>query len=111
MITIALDEQGDFEGMFDDIKTGEPIFIGGVVFDDCDIKKEQQREKERIHHYLKGICETVGASYPEDLHVNHQRNNWAKVKKVKQKVTDTITEFMCRGTCQEIEGKFAEKLR
>lgn len=111
MITIALDEQGDFEGMFDDIKTGEPIFIGGVVFDDCNIRKEQQREKERIHHYLKGICETVGASYPEDLHVNHQRNNWAKVKKVKQKVTDTITEFMCRGTCQAIEGKFAEKLR
>ena len=33
MITIALDEQGNFESLYDEKKTGAPIFIGGLVFD------------------------------------------------------------------------------
>lgn len=110
MITIALDEQGDFEGLYDKNVTGAPIFIGGVLFDDLDGEGEYDREKMRIHHYLKAICENVGASYPVDLHMNHRGNNRSQVKKVKRKIAETLPEFMSQGVCKGIEGCYKEKL-
>ena len=110
MITIALDEQGDFEGLYDKDLTGAPIFIGGVLFDDFDEEGEFEREKRRIHHYLRGVSETVGASYPVDLHMNQRGNNANRVRKVKSKIAETLSEFMRQGVCKSIEGNYKEKL-
>ena len=48
MITISLDEYGDFE------KDGkEPLFIGGIIFDDQEEKEEECTERKRIEAYYK----------------------------------------------------------
>lgn len=109
MLTIALDEQGDFEGLYDEKKTGAPIFIGGLVFDDQGKEQEHVLEKQRIHHYLKAICESEEASYPQDLHVNDSHNH-AKVKRVKTRLGETLAEFMAEGTCRSLEGPLAQRL-
>lgn len=64
MITIALDEQGNFEGLYDEKKTGAPIFIGGLVFDERGDETEYDNEHKRIAYYLKGVCEAVDGIYP-----------------------------------------------
>ena len=45
MITIALDEQGNFESLYDEKKTGAPIFIGGLVFDELGDEREYDHER------------------------------------------------------------------
>lgn len=45
MITIALDEQGNFESLYDEKKTGAPIFIGGLVFDELGDERVMSEEK------------------------------------------------------------------
>ena len=90
MLTIALDEQGDFEGLYEKKATGKPIFIGGIIFDDKENKQEFNLEKQRIHYYLKSVCESTGSEYPADLHVNNSRNG-AKVKLVKTKIAETLS--------------------
>lgn len=108
MLTIALDEQGDFEGLYEKKATGKPIFIGGIIFDDKENKQEFDLEKQRIHYYLKSVCESTGSEYPTDLHVNNNQNG-AKVKLVKTKIAETLSQFMRYGTCS-IENSFAQKL-
>ena len=70
MITIALDEQGNFESLYDEKKTGAPIFIGGLVFDELGDEREYDNERRKISFYLQGICEEIGGSYPSSLHSN-----------------------------------------
>ena len=38
MFTYALDEYGDFEGLKN---TNKPIYIGGVIYDDHSIRREE----------------------------------------------------------------------
>ena len=61
MITIALDEQGDFENLSGKL-TKTPVFIGGVVYDDCDEDIDYANEKKRLQKYLKNVCLSVGCS-------------------------------------------------
>ena len=49
MITIALDEQGNFE--LPNQGQGFP-FIGGIIYDDHEIEGELNRERKRIRAYL-----------------------------------------------------------
>ena len=97
MITIALDEQGDFEN-FEGKLDKAPVFIGGVIYDDVDADGEYNNEKERLYRYLKHVCASVNCKYPVDLHFSSKGNNGSKVKQVKTKFSETIKEFLEKGT-------------
>ena len=97
MITIALDEQGDFENIEGKVETS-PVFIGGIIYDDFDIPKDYENEKKRLQEYLKNVCSSVGCRYPQDLHYSSNPNNGYKVAKVKSQFSNTIKEFMENGT-------------
>ncbi|MCM1237150.1 MAG: hypothetical protein NC489_44335 [Ruminococcus flavefaciens] len=97
MITIALDEQGDFENLEGNL-TNAPVFIGGVVYDDCGEDTDYDNEKKRLQKYLQNVCLSVGCRYPQDLHYSSDGNNGWNVAKVKAKFTDTIKEFLELGT-------------
>ena len=52
MFTYALDEYGDFEGLKN---TNKPIYIGGVIYDDHSIRREEVIERKRIKAYYKSV--------------------------------------------------------
>ena len=97
MITIALDENGDFEGF---IASGnkEPLFIAGIVYDDKDHDKDAWNEKQRLDDYFRTVAETVECKYPEDLHVNKSNTNGYNVKLMKTELQETLPEFFQQGT-------------
>lgn len=110
MLTISLDEQGEFENIrYINGDDRAPLFIGGVIFDDCGIRGEYQRERKRIDLYLRMVCRQADAVFPTDLHVNG--SNSAKVREVKQLLSKTLAEFLQHG-CLELEGnEYSEELR
>lgn len=55
MITISLDEYGEFEK--EDTK---PLFIAGIIFDDQDDEKEEWTERNRIKSYYKRVIADSG---------------------------------------------------
>lgn len=101
MLTISLDEQGNFEN--DDNK---PLFIAGLIFNDKEETKgaarvEEHIERERIRAYYKKAISDAGSSfsYPEDLHSNGDRNRDRNVVAlVKDKISETLPEFLKSGT-------------
>lgn len=99
MITIALDEQGDFENIEGKL-CAEPVFIGGIIYDDNEDSNDYETEKKRLHKYLENVCASVSASYPRDLHymTNGTFNNGRQVKDVKTKLGETLKEFFEQGT-------------
>ena len=52
MIVIALDEQGDFENQENKIDS-EPVFIGGVIYDDNGNENDYSEEIKRLTEYFK----------------------------------------------------------
>ena len=58
MITISLDEYGEFEK--EDTK---PLFIAGIVFDDQDDEKEEWTERNRIKSYYKRVIADSGGKF------------------------------------------------
>ena len=97
MITIALDEQGDFENLEGKIDNA-PVFIGGVLYDDFEDITDYENEKNRLQKYLKNVCCSVECRYPQDMHCSSLENNSYKVAKVKKQFSKTIKEFMEKGT-------------
>ena len=101
MITISLDEYGDFE------KDGKaPLFIGGIIFDDQEEKEEECTERKRIEAYYKKAIEDAGKSfkYPNDLHSNGDKDrDHSVIRQVKKKVSETLPEFIAKGTYNESE--------
>ena len=98
MITISLDEQGDFENLEQE---NAPIFIGGVIYDDEGDEEDTGTEKKRVVAYLQKVCEDTGNIFPRDLHFQRFAgggNNGGKVAEVKQKIGETLQEFMEKGT-------------
>ncbi|MCD7737160.1 MAG: hypothetical protein LUI07_09410 [Lachnospiraceae bacterium] len=111
MLTISLDEQGEFENIRnEDSREKAPLFIGGVLFDDLDVRGEYQRERKRINLYLRMICKQADAIFPNDLHVNGNGSNRAKVRDVKQLLTKTLAEFLQKGYTETIENEYAAEL-
>lgn len=110
MLLISLDEQGDFENLNTDKGNNKaPMFIGGIIYDDKDISADLNDEKKRIYFYLKAVCTEVGAAYPRDLHVG-DNHNYAKVRLVKQKITETLAEFLSTGKCVLEGNEWSERL-
>lgn len=100
MLTITLDEQGDFEDLRNKLNE-EPVFIGGIIYDDEDWNEEFEKEQLRLEAYLQNVCESVGARYPRDLHyeaLENGGNNSSSVRLVKKKMGETLQEFLQNGT-------------
>lgn len=99
MITISLDEFGDFEGVGNEKK---PVFIAGVIFDDNSIKGEEKQERSRIESYYRMvIAEAANGdrsfNYPCSLHVAGKAHD-ERVAAVKDLVRKTLGEFLQKGT-------------
>ena len=111
MITISLDEYGEFEK--EDTK---PLFIAGIIFDDQDDEKEEWTERNRIKSYYKRVIADSGGNfqYPEDLHSNGDKKRDREViKLVKSKVQETLPEFITKGTYQgeTLNDDYERKIR
>ena len=70
MITISLDEYGDFEE-----QNRKPLMIAGIMFDDGNKEYEVNNERKRIRAYYKKVLSEAGPDfrYPEDLHSNSNK--------------------------------------
>ena len=99
MIKISLDECGDFENIKGE-REETPVFIGGVIYDDYGHDDEKYIEQRRISAYYKSVCRDVGGecSYPQDLHCDGNVSRNRKVGKVKERVNETLGEFLQKGT-------------
>lgn len=126
MLTISLDEQGDFEGLKNENK---PVFIAGVIYDDLDDEGDRKAEKERIKAYYKAVVQDAlnnekaekekerpgggaafDSSYGSDFVFPlalHSVGDWFKdnnvVRPVKQQVSQTLGEFFQKGTYRGCE--------
>ena len=59
MLTITLDEQGDFENIQNKLEK-EPVFIGGIIYDDMGIAGEKINEIKRLKSYYKKYAAVSG---------------------------------------------------
>lgn len=96
MITIALDENGDFEGRKK--RGNQPIFIAGLLYNDMNDAHDTANERERVVNYYQHVCQKVGEHFPEGLHMNYQGDNGQAVSNVKNEVGRTLREFLRNGT-------------
>ena len=109
MLTIALDEQGHFENV-DGKRKKEPLFIGGLIYDDRDSSVDHDREKKRIRLYLKAVCEENQVEYPQGLHYEEGGGVLnERLGKVKEQINHTLGGFLRHGTCP-IRNRFGTEL-
>lgn len=100
MFTLSLDEYGDFEHLEN---KKDAILIAGIVYDDNDVQYEDNTERKRIGEYYRSVVREVNEEtggdikYPDDLHMNSKING-TKVAAVKKKVSETLREFLTKGT-------------
>ena len=104
MFTYALDEYGDFEGLKN---VNEPIYIGGLIYDDQSVNGEEVIERKRIQAYYEAVISDAELeansggdfSYPEALHSDGNRGrDHSVVRPVKRIVKTSLAEFIRRGT-------------
>lgn len=104
MLTYALDEYGDFEGVK---HAHEPIYIAGLIYDDHSVAEEEENERKRIKAYYRKVIREAADhaqnpddfSYPEALHSdgNGSRDHRV-VRPVKECIRTSIAEFIRYGT-------------
>lgn len=99
MITIALDENGDFEGL--NRESDEATFLAGLLYDDNGDEMDTANERERIIAYYQNVCVKAGGHFPESLHISHAGNNGSYVAKTKKEVGASLGEFLRNGTYQK----------
>lgn len=99
MITIALDENGDFEGL--NRESDEATFLAGLLYDDNGDERDTENERERIIAYYQHVCATAGGHFPESLHISHAGDNGEYVAKTKEEVGASLKEFLRNGTYQK----------
>ena len=104
MLTISLDEYGDFEGLKG---VNEPVYIGGLIYDDHGADREEHTERKRVRAYYEAVIadaagdasDTRGFTYPEALHSDGDRaKDHNVVRPVKDRVSRSIAEFIRYGT-------------
>ncbi len=101
MITLSLDEYGQFEG---NTEKSDHTFIAGILYDDNGSIDDSINERERIEEYYRKVIDTASDGserfvYPGALHSdgNPIRDSQV-VKPVKQVFSSTIREFFNTGT-------------
>lgn len=115
MLTYALDEYGDFEGLK---HTHEPVYIAGLIYDDHAQVNEEKTERARVRAYYKAVIadaaveasDPVSFRYPEALHSDGDatRNHFV-VRPVKELVKESIGEFIKSGTYSGNKLKYKDK--
>lgn len=115
MLTYALDEYGDFEGLK---HSNEPIYIGGLIYDDHSVNEEERIERKRVKAYYEAVIadaaadaqNSSGFSYPEALHSdgNGSRDHFV-VRPVKEIIRTTLAEFIKCGTYKGDKLQYADK--
>ena len=104
MLTYALDEYGDFERLKN---TNEPIYIGGLIYDDHAVNGEEKLERERVKAYYESVISDAASlateraefSYPEALHSNgNGGRDHNVVRPVKERIKTSLAEFIRYGT-------------
>ena len=95
MITIALDEYGQFEkaGNNDNNGNNQLVFIAGLIYNDNNKGKDAKHEKCRLDNFFKSVAKTVGCQYPKDLHGND-----SDAVKLEQAIASALPEFLGKGT-------------
>lgn len=96
MITIALDEYGQFE------KAGnngnkQLVFIAGLVYDDKGSQNDTENEKTRLDQFFKKVARSAGCRYPEDLHLNSGCNNYNGIAEFERVLENALPEFFEKG--------------
>lgn len=66
MISIFLDESGNFEDMNYKVK-----FIGGLIYYGSDVEEE----KDRLENFFKKTCLDLGVEYPRGIHTTEMNGN------------------------------------
>lgn len=104
MITLALDEFGDFEGIENNNK---PVGIAGILYDDSNDEGDTANERKRLKEFYKACIATANDDngpdneflYPSALHSNGSKERDARiVKPVKRRVNACLSEFLRKGT-------------
>lgn len=96
MITISLDEYGEFEK-----EENKPLFVAGLLYDDRGDTAEEKIERKRIEAYYRKAINSVDTEflYPNALHSNGDKTRDTDVvRPVKEKVRQTLPEFLEKGT-------------
>lgn len=90
MITVSLDEGGNFENAE---YAKKHMFIGGTIFK-CDNETELQEELKRLQRFFMKVCKQNNAVYPVDLHFNHHgKINYDIAGKVKEALSQEAADF------------------
>ncbi len=99
MITIALDEYGQFEKTGNNGNKGKKqlVFIAGLVYDDKGHQNDAENEKARLDLFFRKVAKSVGCGYPEDLHLNSERNNYNRIAEFERALEDALPEFLEKG--------------
>lgn len=115
MLTYALDEFGDFEGLKN---TNEPIYIGGLIYDDHSANGEEKLERKRVKAYYESVISDAallansnyGFTYPEALHSNgNGGRNHNVVRPVKEGIKTSLAEFIQHGTYRGNKLQYKDK--
>lgn len=113
MITLALDEFGDFENRKPE--ENKPIGVAGIIYDDNGNKEDTLLERKRIKAYYSACIAEIRESkknenivYPDALHADRDsKRNSEVVGPTKRKVNASLREFLNFGTFdgKELLGK------
>lgn len=72
MITIAIDEQGDFNFLNlngnPDTNNKNAQFIAGIVYDDLDDPQDANFERQRLDRFFRAVAKDYSYSYPESFY-------------------------------------------
>lgn len=72
MITIAIDEQGDFNFLNlngnPDNNNKNAQFIAGIVYDDLDDPQDANFERQRLDRFFRAVAKEHSYSYPESFY-------------------------------------------
>lgn len=107
MITISLDEYGQFEEYEGSLQI--PTYIAGLLFDDHDIAGECDLERKRIEAFYKAVISEAKDNsnynarefeYPQALHIvpsKPQTYSHFVVRPVKSLINQHLPEFLRTG--------------
>lgn len=84
MLSIFLDESGDFEDSAYNVK-----FIGGLIYTGDDLEEESKR----LEDYLKTRCSKLNINYPQGIHTTEQ-NNAPESVKIKEIIKDSLVSYI-----------------
>ncbi len=115
MLTLSLDEYGDFEGLK---KEKAPVYIAGVIYDDGGDEHDLGIERNRIRAFYQAVIADAAAAssdpdaftYPEALHSDGRMSrDHNVVRPVKQRVNASLGELIRKGTYHGIPLEYEDR--